>query len=102
MVQIGVRQTTRRQIAARSRNRRHLQKQQWKRWPLLLFSQYRRNGIHRKNHQQQHWKSVYAKVLDVIPDIKQNTGLVICISNAAAIELGFPSGKFDCNLVYSK
>lgn len=47
-------------------------------------------------------KSVYAKVLDVIPDIKQNTGLVICISNAAAIELGFPSGKFDCNLVYSK
>lgn len=47
-------------------------------------------------------KSVYARVLDVIPDIKQNTGLVICISNAAAIELGFPSGKFDCNLVYSK
>ena len=33
-------------------------------------------------------KSIYAKVLDVIPDIKQNNGLLIRISNAAAQELG--------------
>jgi len=46
-------------------------------------------------------KSVYAKVLDAIPDIKQNSGLTIIISNAAAEELG--SGeKFDCALSYVK
>jgi LysM repeat protein len=46
-------------------------------------------------------KSVYAKVLDVIPDIKQNAGLLILISNAAAAELG-AADKFDCTLTYSK
>jgi LysM repeat protein len=46
-------------------------------------------------------KSVYAKVLDVIPDIKQNAGLLILISNAAAVELGAVD-KFDCTLTYSK
>ena len=33
-------------------------------------------------------KSVYAKVLDAIPDIKQNSGLSVVLSNAAAEELG--------------
>lgn len=47
-------------------------------------------------------KSVYAKVLDAIPDIKQNAGLSIVISNAAAEELGVGENKFDCSLSYSK
>jgi hypothetical protein len=47
-------------------------------------------------------KTVYAKVLDQIPDIKQNAGLLIRISNAAADELGVGEEKFDCNLSYSK
>lgn len=47
-------------------------------------------------------KSIYAKVLDVIPDIKQNTGLLVRISNAAAEELGAGDVKFDCALSYSK
>lgn len=46
-------------------------------------------------------KSVYAKVLDAIPDIKQNAGLTIIISNAAAEELG-SGDKFDCTLSYVK
>ncbi len=47
-------------------------------------------------------KYVYAKVLDAIPDIKQNNGLIICISNAAAAELGAPENNFNCSLTYSK
>ncbi len=47
-------------------------------------------------------KSIYAKVLDVIPDIRQNTGLLVRISNAAAEELGAGGTKFDCTLSYSK
>jgi LysM repeat protein len=47
-------------------------------------------------------KIVYAKVLDVIPDIKQNNGLAIRISNAAAEELGVGANKFDCTLSYNK
>jgi len=43
-------------------------------------------------------KSVYAKVLDLIPDLSQNNGLVIRISNAAAAELGAGAGNFDCTL----
>lgn len=46
--------------------------------------------------------SVYAKVLDLIPDIKQNAGLQIIISNAAAQALGMGEGKFDCSLNYIK
>ncbi|MDP4285119.1 MAG: LysM peptidoglycan-binding domain-containing protein [Bacteroidota bacterium] len=45
-------------------------------------------------------KSVYAKVLDAIPDIKQNEGLSVVISNAAAEELGVGESKFDCVLSY--
>ena len=47
-------------------------------------------------------KSVYAKVLDVIPDIKQNNGMLIRISNAAADELGAGEINFNCTLNYSK
>lgn len=47
-------------------------------------------------------KTVFAKVLDMMPDIKQNNGLVILISNAAAGILGTPDGKIDCTLNYSK
>ena len=46
-------------------------------------------------------KTIYAKVLDQIPAIKQNTGLMIRISNAAADELGVGEEKFDCSLSYS-
>ena len=47
-------------------------------------------------------KSIYAKVLDIIPDIKQNTGLIVRVSNAAAQELGSGDTKFDCTINYSK
>jgi hypothetical protein len=47
-------------------------------------------------------KSVYAKVLDLIPDIKQNANLLIRISNAAADELGAGEANFSCTLNYSK
>ncbi len=43
-------------------------------------------------------KSVYAKVLDLIPDLKQNTGIIIRISNAAAAELGSGAANFECTL----
>ncbi len=45
-------------------------------------------------------KSVYAKVLDVIPDLRQNEGMLIRISNAAADELGINSTNFDCQINY--
>jgi LysM repeat protein len=47
-------------------------------------------------------KSIYAKVLDTIPDIDQNTGLLVRISNAGAEELGAGDTKFVCSLSYSK
>lgn len=47
-------------------------------------------------------KSVYAKVLDLMPDIKQNNNLIISVSNAAAEVLGIGEGKLDCTLNYSK
>lgn len=47
-------------------------------------------------------KSVYAKVLDVIPDIRQNNDLLIRLSNAASEELGAGENRFDCTLEYSK
>lgn len=45
-------------------------------------------------------KSVYAKVLDAIPEIKQNEGFDIIISNAAAEELGALENKFNCLITY--
>jgi len=47
-------------------------------------------------------KSVYAKVLDVIPDISQNKGLVIVISNAAADKLGAGDSNFSCTVSFAK
>lgn len=47
-------------------------------------------------------KSVYAKVLDLITDIKQNNGLIIRLSNAAADALGVADTKLDCTINYSK
>lgn len=47
-------------------------------------------------------KTIYAKVLDAMPDIKQNAGILIQISNAAAQELGVGENKFDCILSYTK
>lgn len=47
-------------------------------------------------------KSVYAKVLDVIPDISQNEGLITVVSNAAADALGAGDNKFDCIVSFSK
>ena len=47
-------------------------------------------------------KVVYAKVLDAIPDIKQNTGLLLRISNSAADELGVTDSKFDCSVSFAK
>jgi len=45
---------------------------------------------------------VYAKVLDNIPDIKKNEGLLIVISNAAADALAVTAGVFSCIVKYSK
>ena len=47
-------------------------------------------------------KFVFAKVLDNIPDIKQNEGLLIVISNAAADALGVTEINFGCSLSYAK
>lgn len=47
-------------------------------------------------------KSVFAKVLDSIPEIKQNEGLTIIVSNSASEELGTGDNKFDCALSYVK
>lgn len=45
-------------------------------------------------------KSVYAKVLDAIPDISQNQGLITVISNAASEALGTDQNKFDCKITF--
>ncbi|MEP6594729.1 MAG: LysM peptidoglycan-binding domain-containing protein [Ginsengibacter sp.] len=47
-------------------------------------------------------KSVYAKVLDLIPDINQNSGLILHISNSAAEELGVSGSRFNCSINYTK
>ena len=45
-------------------------------------------------------KSIFAKVLDVIPDIPQNKGLIVRLSNASASALGVDKERFEVNLVY--
>jgi len=45
-------------------------------------------------------KTIYAKVLGQLPDMKESTGLVIRISNAAANELGQGEGKFAAEVRY--
>jgi LysM repeat protein len=45
-------------------------------------------------------KFVYAKVLDIMPDLKQNNNLQIRISNAAADILGAGLSNFECSISY--
>jgi len=48
-------------------------------------------------------KFIFAKVLDLMPDIKQNEGLLLLISNAAASELGVTEGSnFNCLINYAR
>jgi LysM repeat protein len=47
-------------------------------------------------------KFVFAKVLDLIPDINQNEGLLLVISNAAADALGATEGNFNCAVKHAK
>jgi LysM repeat protein len=47
-------------------------------------------------------KSIFAKVLDLIPDISQNNGLLIRLSNAAGAELGAGEARFDCTVSFAK
>jgi hypothetical protein len=45
-------------------------------------------------------KSVYAKILGQLPDMKESAGLTIRISNAAAAELGVGEGRFNAQVNY--
>jgi hypothetical protein len=45
-------------------------------------------------------KSVYAKILGQLPDMKESVGLTIRISNAAAAELGQGEGRFNALVNY--
>ncbi|MBS1927656.1 MAG: LysM peptidoglycan-binding domain-containing protein [Chitinophagaceae bacterium] len=45
-------------------------------------------------------KVIYARVLDLIPDLKQNAGMILRLSNAGASELGVSSDSFDCVINY--
>ncbi len=43
-------------------------------------------------------RSVYAKILGQLPDMKESAGLTIRISNAAAAELGEGEGRFNAQV----
>jgi hypothetical protein len=45
-------------------------------------------------------KSIYAKVLGQLPDMKESAGLTIRVSNAAAAELGEGEARFDAKVGY--
>jgi LysM repeat protein len=45
-------------------------------------------------------KSVYAKVLGQLPDMKESVGLTVRVSNAAAAELGRGEGRFGVEVSY--
>lgn len=45
-------------------------------------------------------KFIYAKVLDVMPDLKQNANVIVRVSNAAADALGAGANSFDCKIEY--
>jgi LysM repeat protein len=45
-------------------------------------------------------KTIYAKVLDVIPDLPQNKGLVLRLSNSAAEALGTKDDQFVVSIAY--
>ena len=74
----------------------------WSDGKYYCFHNEARPGIIMKITNNATGKFVYAKVLDAIPDIKQNGGLLIRLSNAAASELGVAESKFDCSVSYTK
>jgi LysM repeat protein len=45
-------------------------------------------------------KTIYAKVLGALPSMKENNGLLLRISNAAASELGIADTKFNLSVDY--
>jgi LysM domain len=45
-------------------------------------------------------KTIYAKVLGQLPEMKESNGLIIRISNAASAELGLGEGKFPVDVKY--
>jgi hypothetical protein len=45
-------------------------------------------------------KTIYAKVLGQLPDMKESSGLLMRISNAASAELGLGEGKFQVDVKY--
>ena len=45
-------------------------------------------------------KTIYAKVLGQLPDMKESNGLLARISNAASAELGLGEGKFPVEIKY--
>lgn len=45
-------------------------------------------------------KFIFAKVLDVIPDLKENSKVVLRLSNSAADVLGVSGSSFDCKINY--
>jgi hypothetical protein len=45
-------------------------------------------------------KSVYAKVLGQLPDMRESAGLTVRLSNAAAAELGEGEGRFNVGVSY--
>lgn len=47
-------------------------------------------------------KFIYAKVLDVIPDVQQNEDILVRLSNSAAAELGAEGEKFQVEINYQK
>ena len=47
-------------------------------------------------------RAVYAKVLDAVPNVKENAGLNVLISNAAAAQLEVSEQKFNVGVMYSK
>jgi murein DD-endopeptidase MepM/ murein hydrolase activator NlpD len=47
-------------------------------------------------------KYVYAKVLDKLPEMKQNEGLLLRMSNAAAASLGTATDKFFVSIAYKQ
>jgi LysM repeat protein len=74
----------------------------WQDGKYYCFNNHARPGTILKVTNNATGKTVYAKVLDAIPDIKQNSGLLIVISNAAAQQLGAGENKFDCVISYAK
>ncbi len=74
----------------------------WKDGKYYCFNNTAAPGTILKVTNSANGKSIYAKVLDIIPDINQNAGLTLHISNAAAEELGVNNSKFDCSINYAK